>query len=363
MRLSREQQREAMSLLLTDFTMYAPRVLKILPKAGATPVPLQLNTAQTHLHERIEEQRKDTGRVRVIVLKGRQQGISTYVEGRYFWHVSSSFGRKAYILTHEQKATDNLFGMVARYYAKMPDDMKPHLGAANAKELVFDRLDSRYEVATAGAKDTGRSGTAQYLHGSEAAFWKSAATHFAGIGQTIPNEPGTEIILESTANGTANVFHERWELAVRGESEYMAVFIPWFWQAEYRLPVPDGFVMDAEEAEYAQTYKLDAEQMAWRRNKIASDFGGDNTLFNQEYPASPAIAFASSSPRALINALLVDRARRNRDVEAVGPKIMGIDVADRLHRRHVRPAPNPACHAASPDRRVHRSHRRGHGHP
>jgi len=322
------EQRLRLASILADFEQYAPKYLKILPKIGGAPVPLMFNDAQRFLHSKLEQQRRDLGKVRAIVLKGRQQGISTYYEGRQFWRVATTHGIKSYVLAHEQAASDNLFRMVDRYYANLPDSIKPVLDASNAKELVFKKLASRIEVATAGSKDTGRSGTAQMLHGSEVAFWPNARTHLAGIGQTVADAHGTEILLESTANGTANEFHEMWQLAVSGRSEYMPVFIPWFWQREYRRTPTAGFQLEDDEQEYMEVHGLDVEQMAWRRNKIDTDFRGDTSLFDQEYPASPELAFASSSPRALIPALLVSAARKARDVEARGPRILGVDPAE-----------------------------------
>lgn len=287
-----------------------------------------MNEAQKFLHRKIEEQRSSIGMVRAIVLKGRQQGISTYTQGRYYWRCTHARGLRAFILTHEDKATQNLFSMVDRFWENAPMDGRPHKGTSNAKEMVFDLLDSKYMVATAGAKNTGRSNTAQLFHGSEVAFWPNAATHMAGIGQVVPSERGTELLLESTANGTANIFHEFWQLAVKGRSEYMPVFIPWFWQAEYQRTVPDGFELDDDEEEYRAAYRLTLGQMSWRRNKIDTDFRGDTSLFDQEYPASAELAFASSSPRALIKVTWVADARRNRGLEAIGPKIMGVDPAE-----------------------------------
>lgn len=326
--LSPAQRKEALVRLLTDFEVYAPRVLQILPKIGGSTVPFHLNAAQKYFHQRLEEQRKSTGKVRALALKGRQQGISTYTEGRLYKATSTQRGVKAYILTHEQKATENMFAMVRRFYDCSPPELRPHVGASNAKELFFDLLMSRYELATAGTKDTGRSGTAQFFHGSEVAFWPNAHTHFAGIGQTIADAPGTEIILESTANGTANVWHELWQAAVQGDSEFLPIFIPWFWQVEYRRPAPVDLELTQEESDYQETFGLSLEQMAWRANKIGTDFRGDVSLFDQEYPASPELAFASSSPRALIQAMLVIAARKARDVEAIGPNIMAIDPAE-----------------------------------
>src|SRR6266576_608456 len=97
--------------LKDDFLHYAPRCLKIRTKA-ATIVPLVLNDAQMLIHNAIQEQVNRTGRVRAILLKGRQQGGSTYVEGRFYWRVTHSKGMRAFILTHDDGATTNLFEMV-----------------------------------------------------------------------------------------------------------------------------------------------------------------------------------------------------------------------------------------------------------
>lgn len=323
------QQRRAVAVhLARNFEDYAPRILRVLPKAGGAPLPFKLNAAQQFLHRKVEQQRESIGKVRALVLKGRQQGVSTYTEGRYYWRITHRRGKRAVILTHEQKATDNLFAMVDRFYQNAPADGRPHLGRSNEKELLFDVLESRYEVMTAGAKNTGRGGTAQLFHGSEVAFWQFAQLHLAGIGQIVPNEPDTEIIYESTANGTANVWHELWQLAVKGKSEFMPVFIPWFWQAEYQRDVPADFELSDDDEEYRAAYKLTLGQMAWRRSKIDTDFRGDISLFDQEYPASPEVAFASSSPRALIRAVWVAKARKARGLDAIGPKVMAVDPAE-----------------------------------
>ena len=111
--------------------------------------------------------------------------------------------------------------------------MKPSTGASSAKELYFDGLDSGYKVGTAGNKSVGRGTTIQYFHGSEVAFWPHASEHAKGILQAVPDARDTEIILESTGNGIGNYFHQQWQLAERGESEYQAIFVPWYWQTEY----------------------------------------------------------------------------------------------------------------------------------
>jgi hypothetical protein len=258
---------EARERLRYDLEFYARNCLKIRTKSGKT-APLELNRAQRYIHERLETQRRETGRVRALILKGRQQGCSTYVGARYYHQTTWAHGLRTFILTHEDVATQNLFEMVNRFHEHCPPFVCPSTGAANAKELFFDALDSGYKVGTAGTKGVGRSSTIQLFHGSEVAFWPHAETHAAGVLQAVPDVAGTEVILESTANGVGNFFHQKWRDAERGIGDFIAVFVPWYWQEEYRKEPPADFAMDAEEREYADTYALSDEQMAWRRNKI-----------------------------------------------------------------------------------------------
>src|SRR3546814_12265242 len=94
--------------------------------------------------------------------------------------------------------------------------------------------------------------TVQYFHGSEVAFWPFAADHAAGVIQAVPDIAGTEIILESTANGIGNYFHQQWQRAEAGQSEYQANFIPWYWHGEYRSEVPAGLVPTEDELELTE---------------------------------------------------------------------------------------------------------------
>lgn len=320
------EERAIRQKLKDNLPHYATKCLKIRTKSGAIH-PLVLNTAQSYVHEKLERQRAETGKVRALILKARQQGFSTYIGARFYHRVTHGFGVQCFILTHEQPATDNLFGMVDRYHKHNHPLVKPSTGASNAKELYFDILDSGYSVGTAGAKAVGRSKTVQLFHGSEAAFWPNAREHFAGVVQTIPDLPGTEVILESTANGIGGEFHERWQQAEAGIGDYIAIFVPWFWTEEYARPVPPGFMLTDEEETYRSLHDLTLEQMVWRRAKVAEL--KDPLLFKQEYPATAAEAFQTTGHDAFITANDADvvlRARK-RSLEPFGALVVGMDPA------------------------------------
>lgn len=155
-------------LYCDDYAYYAHRALHIKTKTKGMQ-PFRFNRAQWYIHACIEHQRMTTGKVRVIVVKGRQQGLSTYSEGRGYWKASQEVGCNTVILTHEDKATNNLFDMAKRYHQYCPPELQPITGAFNGKTISFPHLDSMYKVFTAGSKGTGRSQTATFFHGCLAA--------------------------------------------------------------------------------------------------------------------------------------------------------------------------------------------------
>lgn len=315
-----ERKKAIRQKLKDNLEHFALKCLKIRTKSGAVE-PFLFNKAQKFLHAKLEDQRKRTGKVRALVLKGRQQGCSTYLGARFYQKAIHSYGQRVFILTHEQDATDNLFEMVNRYHEHCPILVKPHTGASNAKELDFDVLDSSYRVGTAGAKAVGRSQTLQLFHASEYAFWPNADAHAAGVLQAVPELPGTEIVKESTANGMGNKFHQEWQAAEAGLSEYLAIFIPWFWQDEYRSEATEDIHFSDEDISYAEAHGLDEQQMAWRAKKV-QDLGP--LLFMQEYPATASEAFQLTGHDSYIPGALVLKARK-AECQGIGPLILGID--------------------------------------
>lgn len=331
------EQLAKLERLNNDFVYFARTILKVRTKAGSV-VPFELNRAQLRLHEILEDQETITGRVRADILKGRQMGISTYIQGRFFWKMWRRQGRglKAFILTHEQPATDNLFKITKRFQDSAPAGLAHPTVAANAKELAFAGRDSSYLVATAGTKGVGRSDTIQLFHGSEVAFWPNAEDHIDGVEQAIPDAPGTEKILESTANGVGNVFQRRYAAAQRGASDEAAIFLPWFWDDGYRAEPPEDWSPPDKWRAYAVAHGLELDQLYWayRKNRgmataISASADEPCWKFKQEYPATADEAFQSSG-NSFIPANKVLEARRrpgDHQVVAQGPLIIGVDPA------------------------------------
>lgn len=321
--------KEKLLELKQDRVKFSNNFLKIKTKSAKVE-PLRYNKAQIYINQKLDEQLEKTGKVRAYILKGRQQGCSTYVSSRFFHKSIFNPGNKVFILTHHSDATNNLFRMAKRYYQKMPDPLKPQLSTSNAKELIFGKLESEYKVATAGNEGAGRSDTIHLFHGSEVAFWPNAHEHAAGALQAVSNAKGTEVILESTANGVGNFFHEGVMEALRGQSDYQLIFIPWYWQEEYQSEIPEDFILDEDEVELKEAYQLTDEQIYWRRKKIRELKSSDK--FSQEYPNNVEEAFIQSGHNTVVNGDDVVAARKHEILNSYGAKILGVDVATGVGR-------------------------------
>src|SRR5262245_57053689 len=188
---------ERAARLRTDLPYFAEHCLKLRPKAGSL-ASFVFNPAQRELHRRIEEQKAKTGRVRVVILKARQLGISTYVSARFFHRCIFEPGLRTFILGHERRASTNLFEMVKRSYEHLPEGVRPATGTFNAETLLFNN-DSGYIVSVATLDGAGRSATAQLLHASEAAFWPDLEAQAASLLQIVPDTLGSEIAIDTTA--------------------------------------------------------------------------------------------------------------------------------------------------------------------
>lgn len=295
--------------LSTDFEFYAEHCLKISTKKGELQ-PFLMNKAQKHILSRIEKQMQERGYARIILLKSRQIGGSTFTGGYFYRNTTLRNNVNTFILSHATDTTDALFEMTRRFHDNCPNELRPRTDAISFKRIKFSDLDSSYAIGTAGAKNVGRGRTIHNFHGSEVAFWPDAEEHFNGVMQAVPSgnlAEGTCVILESTANGQTGKFYELCMDAISGDNEYELVFVPWFWQDEYTSPAPDDYEVPTEDLKYMEDHSLTRDQMWWAHTKRRS-LGAD-WRFKQEYPATVMEAFQTSGDESYISPELIAECR------------------------------------------------------
>ena len=276
---------------------YIEEFLKIKNKKSEI-IPFKLNYPQQKLYDVIKQEKRLHKPVRIIILKARQMGFSTLTEAILFKETATKFNVSTGIITHQEDATTNLFNMSKLFYTELPAEIRPQLLNSNAKELIFNNkegtgLNSKIRCMTAGSKGVGRSATYNKLHISELAFWQGDKKEIlTGLLQTVPYTEDSMVIIESTANGF-DYYKTMWDEAVRGDNDYIPVFIGWNDLPEYQLPY-NGFTLTQEEKELKIKYGLSNEQLTWRRWCIRNNCQNDIDKFKQEYPICPEEAFINS---------------------------------------------------------------------
>lgn len=244
--------------------------------------------------EEIETQYNAGKPVRIIVLKARQLGISTATEGVLFWWNFLHPGSNNLVIAHENVPSAELFEMTKHYYDTWPYKNIFPTRYHTRQQLRWEETRSQMRVASAKNTGVGRASTLHGLHASEVAFWPQPRELFTGLNQTIPNKHGTIIVLESTANGVGNWFHEAWIAAETGESDYTPLFFPWWRHPEYMM----AHTLKLNDLDnYEKTllrFGATMEHIAWRRWAIINKADGDIDMFMQEYPATPEEAFVMS---------------------------------------------------------------------
>src|SRR4029077_11646111 len=176
----------------------------------------------------------------------------------------------------------------------------------------------------------GRSATAQLLHASEAAFWPDLEAQAASLFQIVPDTLGSEIAIETTANGY-NEFHKLWRNAESGASEFMPVFLPWSLDPAYRKKPDEDFTITAEEVELKKPYGHEDAQILCRRAN-QQQLG---ERLPQDFPLIASEAFISSSFDCFIPPALIVKARKQRIEDDFGWGLIGgVDPAGRDGCRH-----------------------------
>lgn len=282
--------------LRTDFPFFCEKLLRIKTKDGEV-VPFKLNRSQLRLWKEIKKRKAANIPVRIMVLKARQMGVSTFVQAYMFWEALTSPGHNCLVIAHQEDAAKELFTKIELMYRLLPEGYYAALEkikdtSRQGKKLAWGgELNTLIYVDTANNKKIGRSQTFQHVHVSELAFYEHPDEIMFGLGQSVPRKAGTTIIWESTANGVGNYFHRGWRRAIDGDSTYSALFFPWFDDPDYQVPVPEDFQLEPGEARIKRKYKLTNEQVLWRRQVIDDECDGDVDKFRQEYPAEPEEAF------------------------------------------------------------------------
>lgn len=241
-----------------DFCFWAALYVYIKQKGGGEDILFRLNRPQRKLVERFERRRIAGEPIRVILLKARQWGGSTVTQIYMAWlQLVHQTGLNSLIVGHVKDASTEVKDMFDRMIKQYPTSLLYEIGAAyneNEPKLTgvggmvnIQRIPQRnckIKIGTAESPDSARGGDYNLVHCTEVGLWKKTEgktpeqiVRSACSGVLL--KPYTMIVYESTANGTGNFFHQEYEAAKAGKSQFEPVFVSWFEIEQYSSNVED----------------------------------------------------------------------------------------------------------------------------
>ncbi len=279
---------------------------------------------QEILYEAMQEEWEEHGYCKIIALKPRQSGISTWTAAAMFHRTIFMPHSYSMIVGQNGDTSEHLYNMSLNAYYSLPWWLKPeYLYKTKGEEIVFQREDETERAMNPGLGSILRcsnamkmSGVAigrslRNLHASEASRWPDDGMFEADIKPSM-NAADTFSVIESTGYGRQGFFYEHWRGSVEGDTGYRAVFIPVYRSKKYYVPfsrknpeknaaLRDAMTLTTEEEKFNirvfKEEKFAIPKEFWnfhRLGMLAAKRGNAKAGFIESYPLTPAQAFQAS---------------------------------------------------------------------
>lgn len=231
--------------------------------------------------------------LRDLILKGRQHGFTTLIIEAFLHDTITNPSTNTSIIAHRKEASEEILNAIRFMYNSIPEwQPKPRIGRDNKGVIEFPDLGSKISVGVVGPGSV-RSGTIHNLLCTEVAFWGQLQGTMAAALEAVPMNGN--VVAETTPNGVGGWYYSKVVETRGGGSSWRLFEYPWFLNKKYAFPREmwrglgskiklnkNGGLepYTADEIELITTYKIRAEQIAWRRWKIGES---DVRTFAQEY--------------------------------------------------------------------------------
>jgi hypothetical protein len=284
--------------------------------------------SQEILFEEYRKLEKLYGRVRALVLKARQMGSTTYNCAEFFCSTVFAEHVNSIIVGPDEDTSGYVMGMYESALDFLPWWMRSRTKTRQRGSMIeFDEPNEELRQTRPGLKTwiyadnarkpsgVGRGKTFGRALLTELAFWADGEQLSKALFPTM-NTPDGFYVMESTANGRNDFWHNLWRGAEAGKVDWHPIFIPFYRRDKtYSLPIlkTEVFVLTGEEMEQRErifakeSYLIKDGTFKWMRNKKAEFVAthNDDMMFSQEYTSEPEESFQSSAvtafPRGVIN--------------------------------------------------------------
>jgi len=240
---------------------------------------------------------------RLIILKSRQQGISTLWLVSFFDDAITNKNFSIGLMAQGQDEASTLLTRIKVLWDKLDSNIKDILNLNTSKDNTKEF--SLTNGSNIFIRTSFRSATLQRLHISEMGkiankYPEKAQETKTGTLQAIA--PGNVAVIESTAEG-ANIFKDMWDSAIKNTGrlslkDFLPIFLPWYDDPDCNSDIDQ--VITHKHAEYFEKLEKEAniKLTTKQKNFWIIQFRELEDKIYQEYPSSYLEAFMKSKDGA-----------------------------------------------------------------
>jgi len=328
-------QRDALAYIFSDKKRRLETLLQVEDKSRKL-VPFKLNPIQDNMLM------QSTGRD--IYVKPGQIGATTLWAGDFLLDNLSINGTTSVIVSYDEFSAGRLLLKAKKFYQCLQRIIPsiPKLDHKSVTELSFEdkktNFYSSFYVFSAKSYVVGRGEPIHNLLLDEFAFYpeETPALIFASAVKRVPLIKGTKIVIQSTANGEENPFHELYVAAKERAAVQRVIFTPhfyeWYLHPEYEMKEEDEFVLPGDDCFPLKNIQPEEEillkrfellgiavrkahdKIRWRRYSIEemkslSRKGENIKSFQQECPEDDITCFISTGSCAYDTNIIQEKIR------------------------------------------------------
>lgn len=258
-----------------DFTYAARNFFWITNKKRGEQL-FQLWESQELIYEHMLRLKAKGLLMKIMILKARQLGCSTLIEGLIAWKTMFFRNVNSIVVSFDPEHAAYLFSIMQYIFDRMPWWLKPQCCAREYKDgLKFDNPDyddrrknpgiaSQVMVQAANKRTgVGQGVRISAAHLSEYSDWNQDYARDVieeDLGNALAeDDPTMFAILESTAKGTDNYSYRLWNKNVElgDQAEWYPLFLPWFFESTRVIAPPSGWRLEGNEADMRE--RIEAE--------------------------------------------------------------------------------------------------------
>jgi hypothetical protein len=334
----KDSKQQRFDKIMYDFILFSEEFVRIVDNHGEL-IPFALNKEQRDFVLNMEKFN--------IILKSRQIGFSTMSLAICLWNAINRPNTSYLIVSLDNKQVSELFGRLKRMNDNLPRNMYSYLPETvrdNRDELLLSN-GSRIQVGVP-HENIGRGSTYQYVLLSEMAFYQlDQSKLLTSVMQSMAKNPDSKIVIESTANGTANHYYLLFQKSMKRNTNFKAFFYSWISDAHKtqfkseikqavewyksinkgsRLATKD-LTTDEEKRLYESGATLD--MLMWREWKLSTMSTED---FQTEFPSTAVEAFKSTGRNVFDQGKIIERL--NHIPEPIDSEVLKRNIPQQLHK-------------------------------